>query len=219
MARKPWSALQILGIGLFCAGGCLSALDDPCGPNQVEADGACMCADGFALEASTLQCTPCGTGAITVDNQCVCPDGLSEDAAGNCTSIPAGLGVACTGAAECTSAPYVSCVEEGGRAGYCTNSPCATSSDCQGGFACNTASEVAFCQMPPSGLDKACGAQADCQGFEASYCDEFISHRCVVPGCSLTLADCFVGRQCCDTSAYAGLGVPATVCAPEGECP
>ena len=50
---------------------------------------------------------------------------------------------------------------------------------------------------------------------EATYCDTFKSHSCLVQGCSLTPNNCFSGWECCDLSAF---GVPQPICVAQGAC-
>jgi hypothetical protein len=41
--------------------------------------------------------------------------------------------------------------------------------------------------------------------MDATYCDTFVSHTCVVANCSLTANDCPRGLTCC---SYANYGLP-----------
>lgn len=67
----------------------------------------------------------------------------------------------------------------------------------------------------PTGEDQPCTTDADCAGFEASFCDNFVSLTCLVRGCSVVPDSCFAGKECCDLSAF---GLPMTLCIAEGAC-
>jgi hypothetical protein len=72
------------------------------------------------------------------------------------------------------------------------------------------------CRRPPVGLNKSCTSNDDCAGTEATYCDTFVAHACIVQGCSVTPNNCFSGYQCCDLTTF---GVPQPICVPTGACP
>ena len=65
-----------------------------------------------------------------------------------------------------------------------------------------------------TGEDRPCASDADCAGFEATFCDIFVTGTCLVRGCSVAPNSCSVGRECCDLSAF---GLP-TLCIGVGTC-
>ena len=210
VARIAFAAL----LGLAFAG-CIYDDDDRCGPGQVlSPDAICVCADGFAMTA--LGCVACGENEVAGPSGCVCADGFSRPTdAGPCQAGPSTLGVECdTASAPCTDASYGLCVATSGTAGYCSNE-CTSSEECDGGYACDTGANAGYCRRPPTGAGRACAAPADCADAEASYCEFFQLHQCVVAGCSPAADDCFPGTVCCDFTA---MGAPTTFCLPEGSC-
>jgi hypothetical protein len=58
------------------------------------------------------------------------------------------------------------------------------------------------------GPGQSCTGPADCTG-DARYCDTFMTHVCIVQGCSLTMHDCPRGTMCCDFSRF-GAGTLCT---------
>jgi hypothetical protein len=70
---------------------------------------------------------------------------------------------------------------------------------------------------PPTGLKTPCTGPADCEGFEAGYCNTGFSNVCEVNNCNIATNDCFPGFHCCDVTAF---GLPAPLCIEEMyECP
>lgn len=66
----------------------------------------------------------------------------------------------------------------------------------------------------PHGEDMPCSRDADCVGFEATFCDVYVTRSCLVPNCSLTPDSCSVGKECCDLASF---GLP-TLCIAAGAC-
>jgi hypothetical protein len=205
----------LAAIAAIAASGCLYDADDRCGSNQiVYQDVRCVCAEGSAWTADG--CVACAENEQPSANGCECIAGFGRatpDSA--CEAAPSGLGVACDSASACTDSVYDHCQLAGGTSGYCTNSGCTSSDQCQGGYACDTRSATPFCRRPPVGLGQPCESAADCAGTEATWCETFMTHQCIVQGCSLADQDCFGDQQCCDFSQF---GVPAPVCVPAGGC-
>ena len=200
--------------------GCLYDAEVPCSPGQVLVnDAVCVCAEGSAL--TDQGCVPCGQNEVAGANGCVCADGTSRAAEGApCEAGPSALGVACdTQGAPCSDAAYNVChvtSDSGGSAtgGYCTEA-CTSSEDCEGGYACDVAATPTYCRRPPTGMGLACASNDDCAGNEASFCEGFMLHQCVVANCSTAAQDCFPGTKCCDFTAF---GAPAPFCLPDGAC-
>jgi hypothetical protein len=215
--RSRKGALLLLTLGALVAGACVYDADDRCSPGQVLlTDSSCGCAPGSAF--TPQGCVPCAENEVAGPNGCICAEGLSRptpDAA--CQAPPQELGVACdTQSAPCTSPTYDHCQIVSGSSGYCTTSGCSSSAECQGGYACDTAASPPFCRRPPLGAGNPCESPADCAGTEATWCDTFMTHTCLVQGCSVSAQDCFVGEECCDLSRF---GLPAPLCLPQGACP
>jgi hypothetical protein len=59
-------------------------------------------------------------------------------------------------------------------------------------------------QLPKqTGVDTPCTSDADCQGFDASFCETEVSGTCLVPRCDTDDPKaCSVGHHCC---AFGGL--------------
>jgi hypothetical protein len=126
-----------------------------------------------------------------------------------------GLGTPCSTDAPCEDPAYDACEVGADGSGYCTTTGCTSSEDCTGGYACNLSETPSYCQRPPAGAGMSCASDADCAGTEATYCDAFMQHACLVQGCNVTVNDCFAGTECCDLSMY---GVPEPICVPAGAC-
>ena len=143
----------------------------------------------------------------------MCDAGFSRPAPGQpCVAAPSALGAPCDAAgATCSDATYGVCIGANGGAGYCTRE-CASGDPCEGGYACDTAATTPFCRRPPVGAGTPCERDADCAGTEATFCESFVLHQCVVQGCSAAAADCFAGSQCCEQLA------PVPLCLPNGAC-
>ncbi len=133
-----------------------------------------------------------------------------------CTLRPAALGAACnTTTTPCTDPVYSYCASAAGADGYCTKSGCASSAECEG-YACKTTEAPAYCQRPPLGTGQACTSPADCAGTEATYCDWYMTHACLVEGCTVSPNNCYEGTDCCDLTQF---GVPKPICVAKGACP
>jgi hypothetical protein len=190
---------------------CVYDSKDRCGPHQVMyQDLRCVCDMQSATTATG--CEPCGAHEIPGATGCVCEAGYTKPEGGVCEPAPMGLGTECVDSTQCTDAAYPHCEVGTDAKGYCTNN-CASPADCTGGYACDAAASI--CRRPPVGLGKSCTSDADCAGTEATYCDTFQSHSCLVQGCSLAPDNCFTGMECCDLSAF---GVAQPLCIPQGAC-
>lgn len=203
--------MVLMSLSLFA---CTYQSDDRCDENEVlYGDTRCVCAAGFVMTAHG--CAACGEHEVASATGCVCADGYTRPAAQSaCQAKTGGQGDACDAQTPCSDPAYGHC-QSGGAAGYCTSTGCATSADCTSGYACDTAASPSFCKRPPVGAGKSCSSAADCADTEATYCDTFVSHACLVQGCTVAPNNCFAGSQCCDLS---GFGVPQPICIP-GMCP
>jgi hypothetical protein len=189
-------AIAVLAI----AAGCMYDASRPCGPNMHFDDTleACMCDDHAAPVDGG--CQPCAADEVVVANACACPSGTSKDAANVCTTVP-GLGDPCDATTPCDDATYSYCgMKDGATAGSCTNQ-CASNNDCIDSYTCATWLAQPYC-MVFDGLGKPCTTQDDCAGSDATFCDTYISHTCVVANCTLTGNECPRGLTCCDLSNY-----------------
>jgi hypothetical protein len=78
---------------------------------------------------------------------------------------------------------------------------------------------VVFCERAPEGLGERCEASADCEDFEANYCEALVEQACVVADCASDPNVCHGDWVCCDISL-----VMASLCVPpselqDGACP
>jgi len=193
----------------------------PCGVHEVASANTCVCQSGYGRNSATEPCLPCGANEVPGSTgACECAVGYSRsagsDAGGACEAASAALGVACvTGVNACTDATINYCQMASATAGYCTTQNCTSTADCSGGYVCNLTASPTYCQRPPVGAGKACTSNDDCAGTEATYCDTFVTHTCLVQGCTLSPDNCFTGSECCDLSSY---GIPQPLCLAAGAC-
>jgi hypothetical protein len=196
---------------LFAAvvtGGCLYDSGDRCGPAMVYDTSldACVCAPNAIVTG--LGCTACADDEVIVAGKCGCASGYAKDASNVCEPV-SGLGDACGSAGDCSNPQYGYCAPStaGETAKTCT-STCGSDADCGAAYTCAVWEATPYCRQW-SGLGQSCTGSADCAGDDASYCDTYQTHSCIVQGCSLSSDDCPRGTTCCDFSSY-GLG---TLCA------
>lgn len=208
--RLPAALLVVSALIGPIVGACLYDSGRRCGPAMqfVEAADACVC-DSDAVPVAG-GCQRCAADEVAAGGKCACPPGQTKNAQGVCATV-AGLGDACdTASTPCTDPTYSYCATKGSAtAGTCTKS-CTSNADCDAAYTCATWEAHPYCRTF-AGLGDTCGSSADCTG-DATYCDTFQSHTCIVQGCSLTDNDCPRDQMCCDFSNY-GLG---TLCA--GAC-
>lgn len=201
-----------LSLGLSLGSGCLVD-QGRCGSHQEHnAVGNCVCISGYVL-ANDLQCRPCGEHQRSVGDRCLCQAGYAFDAQQNCVpQAPPSSVEACQRSEDCpANVPTCHMPNKGDP--YCSVTGCKSAADCPGGFGCDTDAVPAVCVRPPTGQATPCTSSADCAGKEASYCETYSAHVCLVPGCKVA-GDCFPGWDCCDLSSYS-LG---SLCVPEGTC-
>jgi len=142
---------------------------------------------------------------IVVPDASIAPPDASIQEAGcgeACGPGPAliGQGAACSSTAPCQDAIFSYCYAAAGDAGYCTTSGCTGPQDCTGDYYCDVALTPPVCRRPPTGEGTPCAADADCAGFEASYCEVAVSRTCLLSGCSQALNNCDSTHICCDFS-------------------
>ena len=210
-------AVRLAAVAAAVAVGCIYDAHDRCGPHMVVSDiDACVCEDGYVLNGTV--CVSCPANEHFQGGGCVCDEGYSRPLDGaSCAPIPvSGLGAVCSAAAPCSGSPFSYCAEASNHDRYCTSQGCQADADCPETYACAKAGAVSFCQRKPLGLAAPCKSDADCSGYEATFCETLFSNSCIVQGCSLSQNDCFSGWECCDVSS---LGMPIPVCIPEGNCP
>jgi hypothetical protein len=203
---------------LFDAGVCVL-----CDENEVVEGDECVCAEDFVRFAAGGPCEPKPAGDPCpqendefFEGECVCVEGFFRtETDGPCVVEP---GDACTATDTTCATPWECFVFDSGSGdGYCTSFDCVTSDDCSGGFACNTDASPTVCERPPIGQGESCAEAAECAGFEADYCDSFMTGMCLVQNCTVDPNDCFEGWVCCDMSF-----VPVTLpnlCLPPANCP
>ena len=194
---------------------CVYDASDRCGPHQVMYQNLrCVC-DAESAPTAT-GCVLCGSNEVPGATGCTCKAGYSKPVpSGVCEPTPMGLGTACEVSTDCKDAKFDHCEAGTDGKGYCTDTGCSSSADCTGGYACDAEVTPSVCRRPPLGLGTSCTSEADCAGTEATYCDSFQTHSCLVQGCSLTPDNCFSGWECCDLS---GFGVPQPICVAQGAC-
>jgi hypothetical protein len=213
--RKYRPAVALFALLGALPSACVYDSSDRCGPNEVMyEDLRCVC-DAFSAATAT-GCERCEADEVPGAMGCECKPGYTKpDAESACAPAPMGLGAACDATTACEDPEFNHCEAGADGKGYCTKTDCASPEDCSGGFACDAAVTPSVCRRPPLGLAMSCTSDADCAGTEATYCDTFQSHSCLVQGCSVTPDNCFTGWDCCDLSAF---GVPQPICIPEGAC-
>ncbi len=169
-------------------GGCAE-----CGENEVAGLLGCACADGYGRQDPDATCEPCG------DHEFTAPSGICECEAGYARATPADACEETTGDPENPA---------GGT-------PCTSDEECTDGARCDLDAATPTCLPRPVGLNESCASDADCAGFEATYCDTFVTQSCLVQGCTLSPDNCFPGTECCDLSIY---GISQPLCLAEGDC-
>jgi hypothetical protein len=196
----------------IAASGCVYDSSERCGPAMtfVEAVNACVC-DANAVPVPG-GCQACAPDEVPSGGECACAAGQTKSADNVCVAV-AGLGDPCNATtAPCTDTTYSFCaIKSGGTAGTCTKA-CGSNDDCSTAYTCATWESHPFCRTF-EGFGASCAGPADCTG-DAAFCDSFMTHTCIVAGCSLTANECPRGTMCCDLSRF-GLG---TLCA-AGACP
>lgn len=212
----------VLVVAVALAGwSCVYDSDRPCGAGQARGpDGYCVCAGNARLEPDTHQCVACGANEVVgPKGACDCAAGYARPAPGQpCAAREPGLEDACdTASKPCSVARFDHCQPTAGTAGYCTSAGCKATAECPAGFTCRASAAPPYCARPPVGQGKACTANADCAGSEATLCDTLYTHTCLVEGCDVKDASaCSSGFLCCDLSSF---GLAKTVCAPLAKCP
>ncbi len=226
LRAKGYALATWVGLGAGLVSSCLVDEDAPCSEGMILNRDATLCVCPEDSVSTADGCLQCGEHEVATATSCECEEGFARTASGEaCEDQEAGGGGGAGGAgnetmlgAECDpdaessgcAAPYAHCEPDGGS-GYCTSTDCTSNADCDGGYACN---DTGVCERPPSGLGQSCTSNADCEGTQATFCDLFVTHTCLVEGCSVDPDDCFSGYECCDLSAL-GIG---PVCVPEGGC-
>ena len=209
------------GTACVCAAGFIKGSSGACEPESAlgkACSEAMPCTDAtYNYCASSPNepsyCTK--TGCATNDD---CTGGYTCDTSGAtayCKRPANPLGMACSEAMPCADTTYNHCATSANGLGYCTKTGCTGNADCTGGYACDTSGATAYCKRPPVGAGMSCTSNADCVGTEATYCDTFVQHACLVEGCAVSPNNCFSGTECCDLAA---IGIPMPICIPAGAC-
>jgi hypothetical protein len=212
--REPRTALflcALLALLGLVGGACVYDAGQRCGPAMTYSETARLCLCDSNAIAVPGGCRPCADDEVASGGTCTCPPGQRKDADNVCAVVK-GLGDACdTVTAPCNDTVYSYCaVKGGGTSGTCTKA-CANNNDCDAAYTCATWDATPHCRTF-TGVGDACGSSSECTG-DARYCDTFMTHSCLVSGCSLTANDCPRDTMCCDFSRFR-LG---TLCA--GACP
>ncbi len=210
--RRGWlrALLPTLLLGAATsAAGCLYDADDRCGENQRLDGQQCVCEDGHGREG--MECVACSdTEAGNPVGPCQCKPGLLRLVeGGDCIEA---AGKVCQSDEDCPAGEFGTCRLEG-DAGYCTSLGCAAEAgECPGDFACNDREDPPYCERPPTGLGTSCSESADCDDFEASYCETLAEKVCLVADCAEDPSICHGDWVCCDI----GL-IGTSLCIPPGE--
>jgi hypothetical protein len=210
---KRLSALVWLSTLLGAApSACVYDGDHRCGPHQqLISNDRCACEAGYV--PGTEGCIPCGDNERESNGECVCVSGYARAAVGAaCEAVPAELGAACdTTSAPCSLGKYPLCHVTSGTSGYCTNG-CSSASVCDGGYKCHQDGADSYCRRPPLGYGNSCKTDADCSAGEATFCEKIQSNLCLVP-CSAGHSDvCFEGEVCCNFVLFNPICVPSDSC-------
>lgn len=211
-ARAAW-----LAISAAVAVGCIYDDDERCGPHMVaSAIDSCVCEADYVLVGT--ECITCPENERVQGAGCACNDGYERSVEGAaCTPLPTtGPGASCSAVEPCTDPDFTFCATASNEDQYCTSQGCETSADCPESFACAQSDAGSFCKRRPAGMETPCAADAECAGYEATFCETLYSKVCLVQGCSLSENDCFDGWECCDVTSF---GMPIPICIPEGNCP
>ena len=185
--------------------GCVYDANELCGPHMkydTSLD-VCLCDDSSIADG--LRCTLCPADEVAVAGACGCAPGSTKNSAGVCDRV-VGLGDPCQSASDCTNPGYAYCAP--GVTGSSCTSACASDSDCGDSYTCATWEPQPYCREFV-GLGMSCTSAADCAGTDATFCDTYQSHTCIVAGCTVGDGACPRGTLCCDFSQY-GFG---TLCA------
>lgn len=212
-----------LAIGALATASCIVD-GSRCDAHQVELHGnfaICVCEPDAVFNASGAGCTPCGENETALNGACTCKEGFARPAA-DAGCVASTVGAACSAATPCSSTEYPFCVTTTAGDGYCSREGCASNADCPTDYTCEAGASARYCKRPLTGLGAACTSSADCAGFEASYCEAFQTHTCILQGCANGAASCPNEWACCDFSSL--LGAPFSICASPstltgGSCP
>jgi hypothetical protein len=199
-------------LAMMLLGSCIYDPDHPCGAHQTYKDGHCFCETTSRINAQNTGCEPCGEHEVGVSNLCLCADNYArETEQGPCLPLGEAFGRACDPTDNpCTDPVYAYCyVPSDGKEPYCTKQGCKFNQDCGTAYGCEIDASPSFCKKYPVGLAKACTANADCAGTEATYCDTFVARICLVQNCASAEVTCYANSVCCD---YSNLGTPVSVC-------
>jgi hypothetical protein len=211
--RGATALFVVLG---FLPGGCVYDSSNRCGPHQVIYGDPAVCVCDTKSVQTATGCTPCGEHEVPSPTGCVCEPGYGKPTPSEaCVEVPMGLGAPCSTASACADPTYNYCAVGADGSGYCTTGGCTAPEDCTGGYACNMSGTQSYCERPPVGAGVSCMSDADCAGTEATYCDTFVQHACLVQGCTVMPNNCFAGTECCDLSSF---GIPQPICIPAGAC-
>ena len=209
--HRAWAtrlACALLAATSALSSSCLVDADHRCGTHQVLQGDLCACETGYGLTGN--QCLACGANEVGSLTGCDCAAGFTRGDAGQPCSA-SGLGQACAQDTDCTDPSFSYCASAA-QNGYCTRPDCTSSVDCTNDYSCNQRGARSFCQRPPTGFGTTCQSNADCAGFEASYCESLSSHSCLQNDCKSDPSVCPGDWGCCDIAL---LG--QSLCLPAGE--
>jgi hypothetical protein len=202
LPRVP-AALTSLVLALL-GSACMAPPAERCGASMYydEAQVTCLCVESAIPVGGS--CIPCAPDEVAAGSTCACPEGQAKNDEGVCAAV-AGLGDPCDATSPCTDPTYSYCAPRSGgaTAGTCTRT-CFDDAQCDGAYTCATWEAQPYCRRF-SGLGMGCASSADCADTDATFCDTFQTHTCLVSGCTARGEECPRGTECCDLSTY-GLG-------------
>lgn len=189
---------------LLLLAGCM--VDDyACSEHQVLSEGqllTCQCEAGYVLGPEGYGCVACPQNeVVSTTGKCECATGFTRNAmTGVCEVIEGSYaGRPCSASSPCGQpVPYCALSES---MPYCTTSGCTVNNDCPMDWQCHHDAGQSFCKTPPTGLGMTCTSSADCEGKEASHCERFVKHVCVVNNCHDNPGICPSQSSCCDMRA------------------
>ena len=216
MKRRVLCVLSLFALAAACGGRSTEVLDN-------ESSDQTIALDRIALRGSLPSCGASTAGAVyyvAQDERLVYCDGNShQDVQLDCAPtwlVSAGTAASCAhGGSTLSVGPdkdrngQLDKQEIVASATACNGAPGAPGTGGRGGAPGTTPGVT-----NPTGEGQPCVSDADCAGFDASFCELFVSHTCLVRGCSVAPDSCSSGRECCDLTAF---GLP-TLCLGAGLC-
>lgn len=181
---------------------------------------SCSCDPGYVLSPMGYGCIPCGDNEEDNNGKCVCKSGFARTSdSAPCEEVQGSArGASCDTSQPCNDPnPYCAVSES---MPYCTTQGCSRNDDCPMDWRCGNADGTRFCQKPPQGFGDHCQSMADCSGKEAAFCETLMTHMCIVSDCVSHPSDCPSQSSCCDLTSLIGASLcVANSVLTDGKCP